>query len=265
MNPHKFSPTKTMTFLSALCLLLTGSVHAEYDNELCHLSSLQIGGSYTHANIKIDGQPSFHGDLGGLQASYEYKSWKGFYGGMKAAWKQGETKNSIAHRKLMYVDVQERIGYTYASCCNDWSLTFFSGLGYSYLHHTLKQPEESSVKFEYNEFYIPVGFLSEYLFCPCWSLGLNAIWMPQVYPTVQITPLKGARWVLKNTIGNVVVEMPLTYCLTQDKRYSLIFKPFYERWEDGQSTAKTSNGQELGLPKNSYNFWGAELNFAFSF
>ena len=89
--------------------------------------------------------------------------------------------------------------------------------------------------------------------------------MPQVYPTVKITPLKGARWILKNTVGNVLVELPLTYFLSEDKRYSLVLKPFYERWEDGRSTAKTSSGQELGLPKNSYNFWGAELNIAFSF
>ena len=89
--------------------------------------------------------------------------------------------------------------------------------------------------------------------------------MPQVYPTVTIHPLKGARWVIQNTLGNVEVELPLTYSFTADKRYLLIFKPFYERWEDGRSTAKSSNGQKLGLPKNSYNFWGAELNIAVTF
>lgn len=260
MRPHNF--------LGIIGLLLVGTVHAEYEtnlNEQCTVSRLEIGASYTRANIKIEDQPSFHGNLGGIQASYEYKPWNNIYAGLRAAWKQGTTKNSFADRKLIYVDVQERIGYTYASCCNDWSLTFFSGLGYRYLGHKLEQFEESSIKFDYNEFYIPVGFLSEYFFCSCWSLGLNFTWMPQIYPTVEITPLKGARWILKNTLGNVVVELPLTYFLTADKCYSLVLKPFYERWEDGRSTAETSSGQELGLPKNSYNFWGAELNFAFLF
>lgn len=252
-------------------LLLAGTIHANYETDFsaqcyqCNVSNLQIGGSYTRANIRIDEQPSFHGNLGGIQGSYEYKPWNSVYAGLRAAWKQGKTKNSFARRNLEYVDVQERIGYTYAPCCNDWALTIFSGFGYRFLGHKLKQFEEPSIKFDYNEFYIPVGFLTEYFFCSCWSLGLDFTWMPQVYPTVKITPLKGARWILKNTSGNVAVELPLTYFLTEDNCYSLVFKPFYERWEDGRSTAKTSSGQELGLPKNSYNFWGAELNIAFSF
>lgn len=268
MNPYNFLGSKITKILGVIGLLLMGTIHAEYETDLteqCNVSYLQLGGSYTRANIKVDGQQSFNGNLGGLQGSYEYKPWNSLYGGLRVVWKQGKTKNSFADRKLAYVDAQERIGYTFASCCNDWSVTFFSGFGYRYLDHKLKQSEESSIKFEYNEFYIPVGFLSEYFFCSCWSLGLNFIWMPQIYPTVKITPLKGARWILKNTVGNVLVELPLTYFFTKDKRYSLILKPFYERWEDGRSTAKTSSGQKLGLPKNSYNFWGAELNVAFSF
>ncbi len=76
---------------------------------------------------------------------------------------------------------------------------------------------------------------------------------------------KGARWILDRTIGNVMVELPATFFFTKNRRYSLIFKPFYEHWADGKSTAKTSSGTPLGLPGNLYNFWGAELNFAYSF
>ncbi len=141
----------------------------------------------------------------------------------------------------------------------------FFGFGYRHLYHRLKQESESPVRFEYNEFYVPVGFLSEYFFCSCRSLGFNVTWMPQVYPTVQIIPLKGARWILKNTVGNVMVEMPLTYFLAEYRRCFVILKPFYERWEDGRSTAKSANGQSLGLPKNTYNFWGIELNFGIDY
>ncbi len=268
MRPYNLFGSKTMKILVVIGLLLMGTIYAECETDLgrqCNVSYLQIGGNYTRANIKVKGQSSFHGNLGGIQGSYEYKPWNSFYGGLKITWKQGKTENSFANRYLIYVDVQERIGYTYASCCNDWSLTFFSGFGYRYLNHKLKQFEEPSIKFEYNEFYIPVGFLSEYFFCSCWSVGLNFTWMPQVYPTVQIIPLKGARWILKNMISNMLVELPLTYFLTEDKRYALVLKPFYEHWEDGRSTAKAANGQELGLPKNSYNFGGVELNVVFSF
>ena len=61
----------------------------------------------------------------------------------------------------------------------------------------------------------------------------------------------------ENTIGNVIVELPLTYFFTDDKCYSLIVKPFYERWEDGRSTAKSSNGQKLGLPQELLQFLGS--------
>jgi hypothetical protein len=41
--------------------------------------------------------------------------------------------------------------------------------------------------------------------------------------------------------------------------------PFYEHWQDGHTTAKLSNGTPLGLPGNTYNFYGIELNFSFCF
>lgn len=249
-------------------LLLTGTLQADCDRncaEPCYVSSVQLGANYTHANIKVDGQSSFNGNLGGLQGSYEYKPWNSIYGGSRIAWKEGKAKNSCADRKLIYVDVQERIGYTYSPCCRDWALTIFSGFGYRYLEHRLKQTHEHSIKFRYSEFYIPVGFLSEYFFRSCLSVGLNCIWMPQVFPTVEIVPLKGAHWDLKETVGNVLVELPVTYFFQGNRRYSLILKPFYERWEDGRSTAKTFNGQKLDLPKNTYNFWGIEFNLAFGF
>ena len=249
----------------AIGLLLAATSLAYGENEQPNISCFQIGGNYTHVNMKVQGQLSFHGNLGGAQASYDYRPWNSFYGGLKVAWKEGKMKASGAHRSLVYVDVQERFGYSYASPSRKWLLSFFSGLGYRYLGQRLKQSGQSPVTFSYNEFYIPVGVLSDYSFNSWCSLGLNAIWMPQVYPTVKIAPLKGARWILKNTYSNVLVELPVTFFIAHHKRYSLIFKPFYEHWADGHSTAKTSSGNTLGLPGNIYNFWGAELNFAFSF
>lgn len=245
--------------------LLVAAACPLYCENACTVSSLQIGGNYTHVNIKVLGQSSFHGNLGGIQGSYEYKPWNSFYGGLRVAWKEGNTENSGAKRSLLYVDVQERLGYSFASCSERWLFSLFSGFGYRHLGQRLKLSGQSPVTFNYNEFYIPVGLLSEYFFNCRYSLGLNVIWMPQVYPTVKIAPLKGARWILKNTYSNALVELPLTFYITQNNCYSLIFKPFYEHWEDGRSTAKTSSGSALDLPSNLYNFWGAELNFAFAF
>lgn len=268
MNPPIFLSNKIIKTFYVIGLLFVGVIFAENETDLYDqpsISTLQVGGSYSRANFKIDGESSFSGNLGGIQGSYEYHPHNSFYGGLRVAWKQGNTKNSVADRNLAYVDVQERVGYTYASCCSDWSLTLFSGFGYRFLGHKLKQHHDSSIRFDYNEFYIPVGFLLEYVFNSCWSIGLDCIWMPQVYSTVKITPLKGAQWILKESMGNVLIELPFTFFLTHDKRYALIFKPYYENWEDGRSTAKTSDGEKLGLPRNRYHFWGVELNVAYSF
>lgn len=250
-------------FAIGLLLAATGLLYSE--NEQSNVSCLQIGGNYTHVNMKVQGQLSFHGNLGGAQASYDYRPWNSFYGGLKVAWKEGRMEASGAHRSLVYVDIQERLGYTYTSNSKKWLLSFFSGFGYRYLGERLKQGDQPSVKFNYNEFYIPVGVLADHFFNSWCSLGLNAIWMPQVYPTVEIVPLKGAQWSLKRTLSNVLVELPVTFFVTPNKQYALVFKPFYEHWEDGKSTAKTATGNPLGLAGNHYNFWGAELNFAYSF
>lgn len=227
-------------------------------------SRVQIGANYTFDDSRIGGH-SFRGNLGGAQGMYEYIPGNNLYGAFKVTWKQGVIERSHAHRNVTYVDVQERIGYTYVPCSERWSTTLFSGFGYRYLRHKLKQSGISAIKFDYNEFYVPVGFLTEYALCSQWSLGLNFTWMPQVYPTVEITPIKGARWVLQNTLCNFLVELPLTYFPTANRCYTLIFKPFYEHWEDGKSTARTANGQSLGLPKMINNYWGAELNITASF
>lgn len=252
----------TMVFSQAFC---ETDCCAYEQEDPCNFSCLQIGGNYTHAHVKTHNHSSFHGNLGGIQGSYEYKPRNNIYGGLKVSWKEGKTETSRAKRHLIYIDAQERLGYTFTTPCRDLSLTLFSGFGYRYLGHKLKQSSHRTIKFDYNEFYVPVGFLLDYSFNSCWALGINLTWMPQVYPTVKIVPLKGARWIIKNRINNFLVELPITFFLAQNKRFSVMLKPFYEYWEDGRSTAKTARGNALNLPGNTYNFYGAELNFAFSF
>lgn len=254
MRLYNFFESNIAKILATLALLYLSDVKADD-------SSLEIGGNYTRVDIDIGGD-SFQGNLGGVQGSYEYKPQQGLYGGLQADWKQGKTSHSSTTRKLVYVDAQERIGYSFTFNCSSEVVRIFTGLGYRYLGHKLY--DSNNVKFEYNEFYIPVGFLSEHSLSCNWAMGFNLIWMPQFYSTVKIDPLKGARWNLKNRMDNVCVEMPITY-LNDNRCYSLVIKPFYEHWVDGASTAVTSTGQKLGLHKNTYNFWGIELNFRYNF
>lgn len=225
---------------------------------------LQIGGNYTHVIIKPSTTPAFNGDLGGVQGIFEYRPMHSFYESVKAMWREGNTTNHAASRFLFDVDVQERFGYTMASSCERYSCTFFTGFGYRYLGHKLTQ-NQFVFHLNYNEFYIPVGFLTDFKISSLISMGVFLTWMPQVNPTVVLVPIGDAQWVIKKRLANFLVELPLNFCIGGENRFFIIFKPFYEHWQDGPSTIATTTNVALGLPGNSYNFWGAELNFGYKF
>lgn len=229
------------------------------------LSYLEIGVDYTHVNFKPQGDPSFHGNLGGLQGSYEYKPKDNVYAGVNFSWKEGNMHGSAGKRSLLYIDAQERLGYTLALKSSDYTFTIFSGLGYRHFGQKLTPNVGSSLKFRYNEFYIPVGIKSDCKVNSWFAMGLDFTWMPQVYPTVAITSLKGARWILADTLANFYVNLPMNFTLTKNKRFHVVVDPFYERWQDGHSKGKTSTGVDLELPRNTYNFWGANVNFLYCF
>lgn len=237
-------------------------------------SHLQIGANYTYASISPHGSHSFSGSIGGLQALYEFKTWDRIYGGLQFFWRQGTTRGHHHKRTILDIKLEERIGYTFGSKKDDWILSLFSGFGYRHLGESvpvittnfiLDEEGDSSVHFYYNEFYLPLGVLTDWIIDDWVYLGLNVTWMPQVYPTVLISPLKGARWVIKERLANFLVEVPLTFLVSRKYNCTLILKPFFEYWQDGQTTAKTVTGNTLGLPGNTYLFGGAEFNFSYSF
>lgn len=228
-------------------------------------SRVQIGANYTYVNMRPQGVSSFSGSLGGLQASYEYKPSNQIYGGVQLTWKEGSMARSPTNRSLLYIDVQEKLGYTAGFMEDQLLFTFFTGLGYRHFGQNLRLNGTNVLDFKYNEFYIPVGGIVDYTINSLLDLGLSITWMPQVYPTVAIVPLKGARWSLTKTLPNVYVEMPISFYPTKDRRFSVILAPTYEHWEDGHTTAENEQGVSLGLPKNIYNFWGGNINFMYRF
>lgn len=256
----------SLSSLIGLALLCSVPCFCEQDqNEAVLDSRLQAGVDYTHVNLKPHGNHSFNGNLGGLLALYEYRPMNFFYGGLKFAWKEGDTHGSAGRRSLLYFDVQERAGYTFAWVKQNLVLTLFSGFGYRHIGQKLSPRDGDSVRFNYNEFYVPLGMLLDHDFKWWFALGLDVTWMPQVFSTVSIVPLKGARWNLTRTLANCFVEVPFTFTLTKNRRFQLIVNPFYEHWQDGHTTAKLSNGIPLGLPGNTYHFYGADLIFAYQF
>ncbi len=228
-------------------------------------SNIEFGGDYSYVTLQPKGHATFHGNLGGAQAIYEYKAKRNIYGAARLAWKQGNTRSSGADRFLRIIDTQERLGYSFGSVAKERMLTLYSGLGFRYLGQKLNPRHGKTVHFNYSEFYVPVGFITYGTLTSRFTLGAAFAWMPQIFPTVTITPRRGAHWSLKDRINNYFAELIFDFALNRSKWAHLIFRPFYERWQDGPSTARTSSGLKLGLPGNTYNFWGIDINLAFYF
>ena len=271
------------------CYLLAACVHFSF---LCaapcttctrceeNNSSFHVGVNYSRLNFKPDNLASFNGNLGGLHALYEYQPTNAFYAGAEASWRQGSLTGTDGKRNLTDITVAERLGYSWN--CDCWQLTCFTGFGFRFLGHHLNPSEEApttftgsffppfltdetSLRLDYFEFYFPLGLQSEYSFSQFFSLGLNFTWMPHAFSTVNIRPLGGAYWSLTNTYANFLIEIPFAFNFTCTNTFSLVLSPFYERWQDGHSTAKSSNGTPLDLEGNTYNFYGADVNFIYRF
>lgn len=227
-------------------------------------SRLQIGGNYTYVHIQPKGTSGFNGNLGGVQGMYEYRPMNSFYGALKGMWRQGETSSATEDRFLIDVDVQERLGYTLATADERYLVSLFTGFGYRYLGHNLTE-SGSTLELNYNEFYVPVGFLVDYAANSNVSLGLYVTWMAQVDSTVTLVPTSGAQWILHKRYMNFLVELPLTLSMGAENQFLVILKPFYESWQDGATTAQTTSSVALGVPQNTYNFAGVELNLGYQF
>lgn len=245
-------------------------------------SKIEFGGNYTYALIEPDDEERSHGNLGGAQALYEYRPPNRFYGGAKLSYRQGDTECAAAKRSLLYIDVQERLGYTFCWKEGDALLSLFSGIGYRYLQQHVRPlvlsadsfngsffppflTSATDSKLKYHEFYIPVGAAADFKVNCYTSIGICFTWMPQIFPFVDIVPLGHAYWALTNRWANFQLAVPFTFVLSNDRRWMLSVKPTYEYWQDGHSTAKTSTGIPLDLPSNTYQFFGADLNFSYLF
>ncbi|MBS3904419.1 MAG: hypothetical protein KGZ39_03745 [Simkania sp.] len=228
-------------------------------------SRFEFGGSYSRVYMKPDGNPSFQGTLGGAQGMYEYRPSNDIYAGLKLAFREGTMHGSAEKRTLFDIDLQERLGYTFYDEPGGFLFSVFSGAGYRHLAQKLSPTGSSPVTFRYNELYVPVGFLSTALINHYFAFGVNFTWMPQVYPTVTTSSLRGARWIISDTLKNFLVEVPMIFKLTKTRRFSIEINPFFEHWQDGHLTDKTTSWVSLDLPGNEYYFWGAEVNFGFAF
>ena len=248
-----------------MAVLLSVELSAEEYCCPCENSIVSIGGNYTRSHIDPKGFSNFDGNMGGVQAMYQYRPLCCIYLAIGGYWRAGKNTGSSGTRDLVDAGVHERIGYTFATCDGCFLFTPYTGFGYRHLSHHVKPKTGSKIKLRYNEFYFPVGFLSVYDWFSCFSIGLDAVWMPQVFPTVTFNVVDDARWVIKSTYKNFNVALPLYFHLSSCTNWNVVLKPFFEFWQDGQTTSETQFNDPLGLPRTSYTFWGIELNLQYAF
>ena len=116
----------------------------------------------------------------------------------------------------------------------------------------------------YNHYYLPVGLLTDFQLLSFFSLGVNVIWMPQVFPTVTIDPIRGVRWIFCKMFSSYTVQMPFTFHLnTWVKNLSIAFLPSFELWQDGPT--ETRPPIPLARFKNTYIFWGGDVSVKYAF
>lgn len=232
----------------------------------CPDTNIQLGASYTQLYFKVEGGASFNGGLGGLQGLYERCPLNDLYLGTKLSWLQGTTYGSSGSRATNYVDAEERAGYTFAFFCNKTTVSVYTGLGFHHLWQKLRPSTGTDpLDFNYNTFYVPAGFKLRDKLNSCVTCGLNFAWMPQMFSITGITPLTGAYWTLRNTYTNFLIELPFEFSILDWRCLTIILTPYYQHWEDGHSFARTNTGLTLGLPGNSYDFCGINLDFSYRF
>lgn len=226
-------------------------------------SEIQIGGTYSYCWLNPKSYPDTKGNLGGIQAIYNYRPADSIYAGLAFTWREGNTSGNGIRHSLLEFDVQERLGFSIFRSENMTRFSLFSGVGYRY-YSEKRTRKHNKVTYNYNDIYIPVGFLLDSDVNSSLSLGLNFQWMPQVFPTVTIVPLKGASWTLEKQINNFLVEFPINV-LFQSCNLSLHLVPFFELWNDGHTTAKTTTGLSLNVPRIQYLFVGINVNLGMDF
>ena len=243
---------------------LTVGLFAEH--KICPLDHhFSFGPKYVRAAVKPSGHPSFHGNMGGMEILYEYGPGDFLYGAGAFDWAYGKVHAGNGKRDLLDINVCERLGYTWSFWNRDFLLSLFSGFGYRHLDHDVKINHMSSIDLHYNHFYLPIGLLTHTQINSFFSIGGNVIWKGQLFSTVHISPIGGAHWKIQKKYKNVLVELPLTFLVHNPTHFSLVFVPYFELWQDGHTTARSSSGLQLNLPQNTNIFWGAQLNLRFSF
>jgi hypothetical protein len=218
-------------------------------------NQIRIGAAYSY--LWLDRNPTQQGSLWGAQGIYEYRPQSGIYEGIKADYRQGTVTrgNDIYKTDILSLRGEERVGFSMHHGSYKLETTFFTGFGYRFLQEADQINPTGPFSRDYNEFYVPVGFLADRHIYKEWRGGINFVWMPQVFTFVDVVATPDVDHRTNRRLGNFLVEAPVTYTTGH---WVVEFKPFFEYWQNGAAST-------LALAEDNYIFVGIELNAGYSF
>jgi hypothetical protein len=229
------------------------------------LHNFKIEGVGECVFLKPKEMDSLEAKLLGLSTGYEYFRENSFYAKLQATLKRGKLEGSYGYRDLLEINGESRAGYSIAYGAPGSAITFFCGFGYEHSSQELHPIKEknNTTNLIYQEFYVPLGFMVNHIFNQVVSCKLTALWMPQVYSSVEVIPLGSARWILPATEKNYSIEFAWHFLLS--KRIGLTITPFYKHWENGPTNETTPVGLDWEIPGNLYDFYGLKVGFLCNF
>ena len=220
-------------------------------------SRLTVGSGYTFLQ-----QGQGNGNLGAFYSSYIYQSVGQFYSGITFKWEEGSIQVSERNKRLLDIDTQERLGYTFGQAHRNWILSLFTGLGYRYLN---QEEVWFNVSFSssHNNLYVPVGLFIEGKIGPYLQLGVSGQWRPQVYSAMTISSRHGITWITERKLANFLLEVPFRVKAHSNYQIYLTLNPFMDFWQEGQTLAEFLGG--LPIPEQTFLFVGIDASLSLYF
>ncbi|CUI16719.1 hypothetical protein PNK_1102 [Candidatus Protochlamydia naegleriophila] len=190
------------------------------------------------------------GYLYGVRLGYERIKRYKLYVGLDFLYANGDLKGKVEDQRikssLTDINVEERIGYTFAAKCG-WrpSFTPFIGVGRFWEKNEYKHPTPIRFHFHNRFLYIPVGFLSQIYVSSCFSVGLNF----------------KARIILdgKNCVSNDPQFGKIHQCYDEKIQYRVELPlSYYSCWCNHEMAISL-------VPFYEYRHYGQRVNFPFDF
>ncbi|MCH9613139.1 MAG: hypothetical protein S4CHLAM102_16450 [Chlamydiia bacterium] len=233
-------------------------------------SRLYIGPQFYYMDFSIDGQPNYNGWLGGAEGGYEFLVKDGLYtriDGFMNAGKLDTTGTNGGTRSIRDYLIYLVFGYNFSFEANEGlRFTPYAGYGFSYISNKLTLPSLGSTTFIYQKYFIPVGMQLMYSFLENYEIGFTFEWWPFVDRNMHRSTQKGINWKLDYTNG-YQIEIPFRWYIADLDwgTWDFSLMPFWRRNSDGATTATSTSGISLSLPKQTYNEWGGKFYFGYSF